>query len=1044
LLNDSLYSVTSSIWQIDPALWESGGNLRLAVRGASFPWICRNPSCPVMIVFPNYHDLTDFRDDWISFFGHRPLELKEIPLESDSVADEALYIRRGENIEEWGRREGILLTTPGALMIPVKRSSSIRPLRRGDEFSRKSFVSWLCGQGYVSSDNVWSPGQYVVRGGIIDIFDPAYHYPFRLEFFDELLEQIRIFNPSTQKSIGSVDDIELHGVRPGIVRFPAELLPDSLRIILYGPAKIEEQAENYSWLWESLCNERPGLQIEEWRKVYEKLRIHPLVRVSQKEITNPLLGKQMKIYPCPHFKGHVDEFRAQCSAWVDSGKDIVIFSMNERYLSIAEEIGAQNFKKFISRGFVDSHTGTVVVSDLELSGLTSSPSEKDRMPIPIEWSKRLIAGDWVIHEDYGVALFSGLETVEMDDAPIDMFVLNFADEKRLLMPVTQFSKLSKLSVLPGTDVVPDSLGSNRWKKQVREDREKAKMEAAKLLQLYAKREIVRGIAFPEDGEYMKELEKSFPFVETADQLRAVEAVKADMEKPVPMDRLIVGDVGYGKTEVAIRAAMKAVESGKQVALLVPTTILAQQHFNTFLTRLSGFPVRTEVLSRFVKPAKQKKIKEAIILGNVDVVIGTQKLLQKDISFPNLGLLIIDEEHRFGVLHKEKLKDAYPSVDVLTLSATPIPRTLSMSLKGLKGISVISTPPENRMPVITFVGPWKEDIVKKAVLRELNRGGQIFFVYNRISDIERKAARLRSLFPNAAVAVAHGQMKERELEQNMLSFYNGETDILVCTTIVESGLDVGRANTMIVNEANELGLAQLYQLRGRIGRRGETGYAFFFYDGDKLLAHEASERLEAIANLGAAGSGYNLSMQDLGIRGAGEFVGTMQHGRSAKMGLDYYYDMLEDEINRLRGVDIPETAVKVEMSVTIPSSYIPQEGIRISLYRRLFQIMDFKEIQEVEKEIIDRFGPVPGSVRYLLDLCIARKIGTQIGIVSILSSQSKTEMHYLPGNAGFDKVSLPGWIFNDNRAVGPGGTRGMRSLASLLGKLLECAGDHRKK
>lgn len=1044
LLSRSLYSETSSVWHIDPDLWKVGGDIRLPVKGASLPWICRNPSGPVLVVFPHRRGLSDFSNDWHSLFGQHPYELTEIPLERDSVADTALYIRRGMDIGEWGGAGGIMLATPGALMAHVKQSSSWRKIIKGDEIPRDSFISWLFGQGYVSSDNVWSPGQYVLRGSIIDIFDPAYHYPLRLEFFDEMLEQIRIFNPHTQKSIGSVDDIDLHGVRSGVIQFPIELLPPSLHVVLCDPGKIEDQAENYFWLWESLSGGRQDLQIKSWKEVYEGLRKHPLIRISQKEIVNPAMGKQMEIYPCPYFKGHMDAFRAQCSTWTEGGKKILLFSTNERYLGLAEKIGVDTFRNFLSRGFVDNRTGTVIVSDTELAGLTPSPSGEDRSPIPFDWGRRLSSGDWVVHEDYGVALFSGLETVDMDNLPTDMFVLRFADDKRLLMPVTQFSKLSKLSVLPGTEIVPDSLGGTRWKKQVREDRERAKKEAAKLLKLYAEREIIKGTAFPSDGEYLKELERSFPFAETADQLRAVEAVKADMEKTVPMDRLIVGDVGYGKTEVAIRAAMKAVESGRQVAVLVPTTILAQQHFNTFVTRMSGFPVKIEVLSRFVKPAQQRRIKEEIKLGKVDVIIGTQKLLQKDIAFRSLGLLIIDEEHRFGVLHKERLKDAYPSVDVLTLSATPIPRTLSMSLKGLKGISVISTPPENRMPVMTFVGPWRKDVVEKAVSRELSRGGQIFFVYNRVSDIDSKAALLRSIFPKASIAVAHGQMKEKELEKNMLSFYGGETDILVCTTIVESGLDVGRANTMIVNEANELGLAQLYQLRGRIGRRGETGYAFFLYDEDKSLSHEASERLEAIANLSSGGSGYSLSMQDLGIRGAGEFVGTMQHGRSTRMGLDYYYDMLEKEINRLRGIRFSEPAVTLEMSVTIPSSYIPQEGVRISLYRRLFQISGLEELREVEKEMIDRFGPVPGSVRYLLDLCMVRKAGAQSGIISISSGPSSTEIRYLPDSPKLRGMSAPGWIFKNDCAVGPGGSRGMRDLAFLLGNRPVAVDGSRKK
>ncbi len=1034
MLKEPVYSDTSSIWEIEPQLWDKGVTLRLPVGGASLPWICRNPSSPLLVVLPNHRLLSEFFNDWRSLFVDPIYELKEIPLDVDSFQDMALYIQRGETLKEWASLGGLMLATPGALITPVRESSSVFLIRKGKDISREIFISWINEQGYHQCENVWSPGQYVLRGSIIDVYDPAFHYPIRLEFFDETLEQIRFFKPRTQQSIGFVDEVELHGIKSHSSCSPFQMFPKNHHVLLYDPGKIENQAETYLWLWQSLGEKSKGISDQSWNEVYNKLKENPLIRVSQAEITYEVSGKEMRIYSCPHFKGRVEEFQVQCRTWLSSQQNVVLYSTNERYVELAKDMGIRCYRKFLSRGFLDRHTGSVILSDLELAGLTSSPTQDSEIPFPFEWNRKLSAGDWVIHAEYGVALFSGLETVHMDDVDTDMFVLQFAGEKRLLMPITQFSKLSRLSVFPGSDVVPDCLGGKKWKKQITKDREKARQEAKELLKLYAAREILKGTAFPEDGEYMHLLEKSFPFDETADQLLAIESVKADMERVTPMDRLIVGDVGYGKTEIAIRAAMKAVEAGKQVAVLVPTTILAQQHYNTFVTRMSGFPVRIEALSRFVKSSRQKEILNDIGKGKVDILIGTQRLLQKDMVFRDLGLLIVDEEHRFGVMHKEKIKDSYKQVDVLTLTATPIPRTLSMSLRGLKGISVMATPPENRMPVVTFVGPWRDDIVRKAISRELSRGGQVFFVHNRVETIEKKAAILRSLFPDASVTVAHGQMKERELEKNMLSFYSGETDLLVCTTIVESGLDVGRANTMVIDEAHELGLAQLYQLRGRIGRRGETGYAFFHYPEDKILSKDATERLEAIANLGISGTGYNLSMQDLSIRGAGELVGTRQHGSSARMGLDYYYDLLEDEINKLRGLHFSETEVSVEIAITIPESYIPQEGVRISLYRRLLQFSDLRELNDLRSEMIDRFGPLPQVVQYLLDVCLLRKAGPALGISVVLSKQKETVVHYSGDKTPLFRNSCNGWIFNESTGSGPGGYRGMRTLAELVVRL----------
>ncbi len=596
----------------------------------------------------------------------------------------------------------------------------------------------------------------------------------------------------------------------------------------------------------------------------------------------------------------------------------------------------------------------------------------------------LAVGDYIVHIDHGIGIFRGLVRLALNGPEREYLLLEYAQGDQLYVPVHQIDRLSRYVGSDGRAPALHRLGTAEWA-QVKERTLRAVADIAdELLELYAAREVVSGHAFSSDNPWQHELEASFPYVETEDQLHAVDDIKADMERPRPMDRLVVGDVGYGKTEVALRAAFKAATDGKQVALLVPTTVLAQQHYNTFKERLAPFPLQVEMLSRFRSDKEQKEIVEKIKSGLVDIVIGTHRLLSEDVQFKDLGLLIIDEEQRFGVVHKERLKQLRQEVDVLTLTATPIPRTLYLSLSGARDMSTIDTPPEDRLPIRTYVAEYDERLIRDAILRELDRGGQVFFVHNRVRGIGIVAEQLRKLVPEADIAIGHGQMPEEQLEQVMLEFAAGRYDVLVCTTIIESGIDIPNANTLIVNHADKFGLSQLYQLRGRVGRSAARAYAYFLYAKNQPLGEEARERLQTIAEASELGAGFQIAMRDLEIRGAGEILGAQQHGHIAAVGFDLYCRLLASAIENARaksqgqGEDKPRPydpapLIDLPLQAHLPEDYVPDSALRLRLYRRLAEITADAQIEQVAQELEDRFGAPPEEVEnlfYLLRLKVA--------------------------------------------------------------------------
>lgn len=608
----------------------------------------------------------------------------------------------------------------------------------------------------------------------------------------------------------------------------------------------------------------------------------------------------------------------------------------------------------------------------------------------------LNVGDYVVHVNHGIGRYLGMETLEINGNHKDYIHIKYEGSDKLYVPVEQIDQVQKYVGSEGKEPKVYKLGGNDWKKVKRKVESSVQDIADDLIKLYAEREASKGYAFSPDGDLQREFELSFPYQETEDQLRSIQEIKKDMEKERPMDRLLCGDVGYGKTEVAIRSAFKAVTDGKQVAILVPTTILAQQHFETIRERFQDYPINIGLLSRFRTRKQQQETIKGLKDGTVDVVIGTHRLLSKDVIYKDLGLLIIDEEQRFGVTHKEKIKQMKANVDVLTLTATPIPRTLHMSMLGVRDLSVIETPPENRFPVQTYVVEYNPVLVREAIERELARDGQVYFLYNRVEDIERKAEEISMLVPDARVTYAHGKMNETELEAVILSFLEGEYDVLVSTTIIETGVDIPNVNTLIVNYADKMGLSQLYQLRGRVGRSNRVAYAYFTYHKDKVLTEVAEKRLQAIKEFTELGSGFKIAMRDLSIRGAGNLLGAQQHGFIDSVGFDLYSQMLKDAIEERRGTDEQKKKIQVEINLDldayIPDQYITDGRLKIEMYKRFRAIETFDDIQDLQDEMIDRFGEYPVEVMHLFTVAEIKVYANTNLVESI--TQSKQDVTIL--------------------------------------------------
>ncbi len=941
-------------------------------------------------------------------------------------------------------------------------------IRAGSEAQPDDLLRRWVAMGYEPVTTVTTPGQFARRGGILDIWPAADALPSRLDFFGDEIDTIRRFDPTTQRTVpeGSEGFTQITPGREYIqpeadqaseepfTEFHIPVLhPTPAGLIDYLPPDALILVDNWEALEETVTElEMQAIALRQdairssklpddfplpyltWDQLQDSLAGRTLLRLGPRSAAgeNSLAGA---FTSNPRFGGQLRPLMDYMAQVHLRGERLIVVS---RQASRLQQLWAEGQKQHpdipapsflpasLSEGWkIAGANGTLLhlLSDGEIFGWRRpQPRQRQRAvkEAPESSYADLETGDWVVHIDHGIGKFRGLVSRVIEDTEREYLCVEYAEGDQLFVPVHQADRLTRY-IGPDTRTPGMTrLGGMEWRSVTRRVKKAVEDVAEDLLELYATRQTITGHAFAPDIGWQKELEASFPYIETEDQMRVIEEVKADMESTQPMDRLICGDVGYGKTEVAVRAAFKAVIDGKQVVVLVPTTVLAQQHFQTFRQRLAAFPVEVEMLSRFRTARQQRDILTRLAEGLVDIVIGTHRLLQSDVAFKELGLLIIDEEQRFGVTHKEFLKQMRTEVDVLTLTATPIPRTLYMALTGVRDISMINTPPEERLPIITHVGPFSKRLVRQAILRELDRGGQVFFVHNRVQTIGAIRSQLRRLIPEARITVAHGQMAEKNLAQRMEQFTAGEIDVLLTTTIIESGLDIPNANTLIVDRADTFGLAQLYQLRGRVGRGAQRAYAYFLRHKQRPASPEGRQRLETIAENTQLGAGFSIAMRDMEIRGSGDILGSRQHGHIASVGFHLYTRLLADAVRRLKdGRRVPAglkedrlqappplVSVDLPLPINIPASYIADQDMRLRLYRRLAGMRSMAEIENLAAEFADRFGPPPEPVRNLFFQLQIKLLSEAAGLISVAGSNGQIVMRFPPLPEGEKHRDLP--------------------------------------
>jgi transcription-repair coupling factor (superfamily II helicase) len=844
-----------------------------------------------------------------------------------------------------------------------------------------NLIEQLVEFGYKRFDIVGERGEFSVKGGIIDIFPLNYDHPVRIEMFGDDIESIRSFDAYSQRSISKIEQFSILPAKE-LYEVPVfNHLSDDTLIIFDEVMEITRAADRHVEEQAAIITDLKYIKYEEIKKLIDNKK-----QVELSSFLKP--GEESFFSASPNYLGKISEIP----------KEAIIISKHAKRLK--EELDGEIIEGALRGGFV--FDDIVLLSDRELFG-EETLFRKRKVVATEGVANELLAdlkvGDSVVHENYGVALYRGMETLKIDSISQEYLVLEFAKGDKVYVPPSMTGLIEKYS--SGGDYHPklSRLGTKQWIRTKGRVKKQLRDMTQELLKLYAARQKLPGYAFPKDDIWQREMEATFPFEETRDQSKAICDALKDMEDGRPMDRLICGDVGYGKTEVAIRAAAKAVAAGKQVAILVPTTILADQHYNNFKDRFRSSPFVINMLSRFRSKKEQKEIVKALEQGGVDIVIGTHRLFSKDVKFKDLGLLILDEEQRFGVAHKEKLKKIKQNVDVLTLSATPIPRTLYMSLSGARDMSTINTPPVDRSPIRTYVLPWSETVIKEAILREMDRGGQVYFVHNFVETIEAVASKIKKLIPEVKLGIGHGQMSEKELEKTMVDFLERKFNVLVCTSIIESGLDITNVNTILIDNANRFGLSQLYQIRGRVGRSAARAYAYLFYHKEKIMSDQALERLQAIQEFTALGSGYKLAMRDLEIRGAGNLLGAEQSGHIMEVGFDLYCELLEEAVREVKGIkEVTPREVEIDLKVEayIPEAYIPDDRQRIAIYRRMNLLSKNEEAVEIKKELIDRFGKLPPTLVKLFEILDLRVRAIKANIISIKEESGYIVVENLKG------------------------------------------------
>lgn len=1025
-----------------------------------------------------------------------------------------------------GDEAGIVVTSVAGLEYALSpkelfKSAQLK-IAMDEEYDLENLNSTFVQMGYKKNKLVAKPGDFAIRGDIVDIYPLNVDNPVRIEFFGNQVDKIKFFDTETQRSMEELDEIEIlpandrvitsdqvetglqklqksygkqldsadkekdiksnleltfaqmieelsEGMRPdnigSIIDFlldkPSNLLEymGSDNIVMFDEySRLVEQsndnkADNQAWLASQLeygkalpeqvirqsfieimkKNENPQVYMSAFQQGMGHIRLNQLHNV-------PVRSMQQFFSQMPLLKSEVER-------WQKQGYTILLLISNEKRISAINntlvdfgikatlttsdkviEDQTQIMNASLGLGFEMPDEKVAIITEKEL--FNKQPKRRRHQTLAnaerLKSYNELKPGDYVVHVNHGIGKFIGMQTMEVDGKHQDYITIEYRDDGRLFIPVSQLDMVQKYVSAEGKSPRINKLGGNEWQKTKRKVQSSIEDIADDLIDLYAKREAEKGYPFPKDDDMQHDFDNAFPYPETPDQLRSIDEIKRDMEKAHPMDRLLVGDVGFGKTEVALRAAFKAVEAGKQVVFLAPTTLLAEQHYQTMKDRFEGFPVNIEVLSRFQSRKHSKEIIQGLSDGQVDIVVGTHRLLSKDVKFSDIGLLIIDEEQRFGVKHKEKIKQLKANVDVLTLTATPIPRTLNMSMLGVRDLSLIETAPSNRYPVQTYVMEQNYDVIAQAIKREMERGGQVFYLHNRVDDMEQVAGQLQALVPEARIATAHGRMTETQMEGVIADYLAGEYDVLVTTTIIETGVDMPNTNTLIVENADRYGLSQLYQIRGRVGRSNRVAYAYLMYKPNKVLTEVGEQRLEAIKNFTELGSGFKIAMRDLSIRGAGNLLGKQQHGFIDSVGFDLYTQMLNDAVAKKRGhtkAEKTNAELNLELDAYIPSSYISDERQKVELYKRIRQIDSDENYQEVRSELLDRFGDYPQEVSNLLDVSLlktsldeslVKNVIMKSGIIVIKFSDKAND--YLTGDLVFKflgNTTMKATVHNNN-------------------------------
>ncbi len=944
--------------------------------------------------------------------------LRRKPYDTEKVLDLSLMVQRSEVLEQVSRNEvSVIVASADSIiekLVPagIFHKASIL-LKQGDTIAPAELTEKLADQGYTATRFVDAPGEFAVRGGIFDVFPFSGEYPVRLEFFGDEIESIREFDPDSQRSVAFINETRLvpnaattgNGEKESLFSY----LPEGCPLFVEEPELIRDDIKSFFEQAKTIYNNigNNELPIPEQNYLTEKswdagLLNRPMF-FTGKFSRSIEADRTITLESAPHpsFNGSFKLLKDYIKEFSTDGGQVIILTDHETQKMRFEELLGEPGPGFSYRienmtlheGFVLKTEKLALLTDHQIFNRYHRPRIKRkrvRGGISFKELKDLNIGDYVVHVDYGIGKFAGFKKINVRNTTQEAAVLRYQDDSILYVNVSSLYKVQKYSGKEGKEPRITKLGSGEWARKKAATRKKVKDIARDLIELYAKRKAQTAFSFDPDNPWQTEMEARFEYEETPDQMDAIESVKRDMESSQPMDRLICGDVGFGKTEVAVRAAFKAVMNQKQVAILVPTTILADQHYKTFCERMKDFPVHVEAISRFRTAAEQKEIVKKTEAGQVDILIGTHRIVSKDVKFKDLGLLIIDEEQRFGVSVKEKLKAFRASIDVMTLTATPIPRTLQFSLMGARDLSIINTPPLNRQPVYTEIHSFSESLIRDAIIEEVSRGGQVFFIHNRVKNIEEIADMINELIPDVRVQFAHGQMTPSRLEKIIRDFYRNKFDVLVSTNIVENGIDIANANTIIINNANRFGLSELHQLRGRVGRSNRKAFCYLITPPVGSLTPEARKRLTALEEFSDLGSGFNIAMRDLDIRGAGDILGAEQSGFITDIGFELYTKILDDAVRELKETDYksvfgsetkkvhyPETTVEFDQSAYLDNDYVQDSVERLNLYRKLSDASSAEQITEWKEELIDRFGPLTKAGQNLTNASLIKLYASKL-------------------------------------------------------------------